>query len=206
VQNEAVNGLKRLLSGIGFIVAVGGLDCAHKKAPPTRAEAPAAAPRAAPDPAAGKTSFTFIADPSVSPPKVSDHQELVAPGALGKLVDPIYPESALAANAPPASVYLRIVIGEDGFVSDVKDSPLGSATPSSFAAEFRSASEIAVKRWRFTPGVIVQYEDGPDLDDDGHPDSTSMMRTDRIRVFYDVRFDFEIVGGEGRVLSSAHPR
>jgi len=62
VQNEAVNGLKRLLSGIGFIVAVGGLDCAHKKAPPTRAEAPAAAPRAAPDPAAGKTSFTFIGE------------------------------------------------------------------------------------------------------------------------------------------------
>jgi hypothetical protein len=151
----------------------------------------------------GKSSYTFVADPSVSPPKVSDHQELIAPDALGKLVDPIYPESALAARAAPASVTLRIVIGEDGFVSDIKDSPLGASTDSPFAAEFRAASEVAVKRWRFTPGTIAQYEDGADVDNDGQPDSQSLLRSDPIRVFYDVRFDFEIVEGKGRVHSSA---
>ena len=44
------------------------------------------------------------------------------------------------------------------------DSPLGTATPSPFASEFREASEIAVRRWRFTPGRIDQYEDGADSD------------------------------------------
>jgi len=153
----------------------------------------------------GKVGFEFIADPSVTPPKVTDHQEIVAPDAIGKLVGPVYPSAALAARADPASVVLRIVIGADGHVSDVQDSPLMRSTPSPFAADFRAAADMAVRRWRFTSGRIDQYEDGPDLDGDGAPDSTHLARSDNIRVFYDVRFDFEIVGGEGRVRSSATP-
>ena len=108
-------------------VAIGGLlACAHRQAPTPRNAIPPL-----PVPASnGRTSFTFVADPSVSPPKVSEHQELVAPYPLGKLVDPIYPENALAAGAAPATVFLRIVIGDDGFVSNVSDSPLGASSPS----------------------------------------------------------------------------
>jgi hypothetical protein len=144
-----------------------------------------------------------VADPSVSPPKVTDDQELVPPGPMSRLVPPIYPAAALAAKAAPASVGLRIVIGEEGFVVDVRDSPVAPSTPSPFAAEFRSAAEIAVKRWRFAPGRLDQYEDGQDVDADGVPDSRSLARSDPIRVFYDVRFDFEIVSGAGCVRSSA---
>jgi len=185
-----------------LLLAIGMAGCAHKtRAPqtPVPQEPPAV-------PSSGLTDFTFIADPSVAPPKVTDHQELIAPNPIGKLVSAIYPPEALAAGAAPASVGLRIVIGEDGFVADVHDSPLAPSSPSPFAVAFREAAEIAVKRWRFTPGEIVQYEDGQDVDDDGVPDSKSLARSDRIRVFYDVRFDFEIAAGEGRVRSSADPR
>ena len=130
----------------------------------------------------------------------------MAPNPIGRLVPAVYPAAALAAGAAPASVGLRIVIGDDGFVADVQDSPVAPSTASPFAAEFRAAAEIAVKRWRFTAGRIDQYEDGQDVDNDGKPDSKSLVRSDRIRVFYDVRFDFEIVAGEGRVRSSADPR
>lgn len=187
-----------------LVQALEGTACAHKRAPSRAEESPPATPAAASS--TGRSDFTFLADPSMSPPKVTEDQELVPPGPLGRLVPAIYPAAALAAGAAPARVGLRIVIGDDGFVADVQDSPIAHSTSSPFAAEFRKAAEIAVKRWRFTPGQIIQYEDGQDVDDDGAPDSRSLVRSDRIRVFYDVRFDFEIVAGEGRVRSSADPR
>ena len=198
--------MRRILASAAVLLTLGTMACAHKNAAPRAPEPSSPATAATPVPLGGRTAFTFMADPSVSPPKVSDHQELVAPDPIGRLVPAIYPAGALAADAAPASVGLRIVIGDDGFVADVRDSPLAPSTASPFAAEFRAAAETAVRRWRFTPGEIVQYEDGADVDGDGQPDSKSIERSDRIRVFYDVRFDFEIVAGEGRVHSSADPR
>ena len=176
---------------------VGSAGCAHSP--------PKIPPGAPPPPPEGQVAFQFIADPRMAPPKVTEHQELVAPNPIGRLVAPSYPSAPLAAHAAPASVALRIVIGAEGHVVDVQDSPLMTSTPSPFAADFRAAAETAVRRWRFTPGRVDQYEDGADLDGDGTPDSTHLARSDVIRVFYDVRFDFEIVGSEGRVRSSATP-
>jgi len=179
------------------IAAFGFLSCKH-----VRPRAPTEEP---PSAASGRVGFKFIADPKAAPPHLTDHQELVPPDAIGKLVTPEYPRAPLEAHAAPASVVLRIVIGPEGHVADVLDSPLMLSTPSPFAAEFRASAETAVRRWRFTPGRIDQYEDGQDVDGDGKPDSTHIVRSDTIRVFYDVRFDFEIVRGEGRVRSSATP-
>ena len=187
----------RILHFLASATTVGVVGCKHIPPTPQTAEPT--------DPARGHVAFTFFADPKVGPPKVSDHQELVAPDALGKLVAPAYPAAPPAAHADPATVALRIVIGEDGHVLDVLDSPLMQSTPSPFAADFRAAAETAVRRWRFTPGRIDQYEDGPDVNGDGVPDSTRLIRSDNVQIFYDVRFDFEIVGGQGRVKSSATP-
>ena len=184
----------RLLAAASII---GLLGCTHAPPRPPIPETPS--------PGRGQVGFEFIADPKTAPPKVADHQKLVAPSPIGKLVVPGYPPAPYAAHAAPASVVLRIVIGTDGHVLDVQDSPLMSSTPSPFAADFRAAAETAVRRWRFTSGRIDQYEDGPDLDGDGVPDSTYLARSDNVRVYYDVRFDFEIVGDEGRVHSSATP-
>ena len=154
----------------------------------------------------GQVAFEFVADPTVSPPRKTEHQEFVAPDPIGRLPLPLYPEAALAAGAGPTSVGLRIVIGSDGFVAEVQDSPLARSTPSPFAREFRAAAEVAVRRWRFSPGQIVQYEDGEDLDGDGRPDSRREVGRDPTRVFYDVRFDFRIIEGRGDVRSSASGR
>ena len=78
-----------------------------------------------------------------------------------------------------------------------------SSSPGPFAAAFRGSVERAVRRWRFTGGRIDQIEDGNDLDGDGQPDYTRVVASDPISVFYDVRFDFEIVAGEGKVRSTA---
>ena len=70
--------------------------------------------------------------------------------------------------------------------------------------EFRDATLRALRHWRFTPGWTGQVEE-KDLDGDGTPDYRRMTRLDFVPVFYDVRFDFAIVGGEGTVTTSAAP-
>ena len=50
----------------------------------------------------------------------------------------------------------------------------------------------AVRGWRFTPGAIQQTREG---------EASSRP----VRVYYDVRFDFEIVRGQGRVTIVGPP-
>ena len=54
-----------------------------------------------------------MADPSVSPPKLADRQELVAPRPAQPLAMPAYPAEALEANALPAIIVVRIVINPE---------------------------------------------------------------------------------------------
>ena len=98
---------------------------------------------------------------------------------------------------------VRIVIDTEGRVSSVADSQLAPSTAGVFAADFREAVETAVRRWRFLPGHIDQLENGDDVDDDGKADYVRIVQRDLVPVFYDVRFDFEIVDGRGRVNSTA---
>ena len=65
---------------IAAALIIGLLDCKH--APP---RVPSPEP---PSAGKGRVGFEFIADPTVSLPKVTDHQELVAPDALGASAQP----------------------------------------------------------------------------------------------------------------------
>ncbi len=158
------------------------------------------APR--PVPERGKVALQIIADPNAHPPKLADRQEFVAPHIMGEPLLPVYPPEALEGHAAPATVVLRITIDTHGRVSHIEDSPVLASTAGPFAEEFRWAAIRAMRRWRFTPGYFDQVEDGEDLDGDGKPDFTRSVQIDYVDVFYDLRFDFEIVRGEGRVHSS----
>jgi TonB family protein len=169
-----------------------------------RAAPPAARPvMPKTDAAHGAVGMRFIADPSGEPPKLTDHQEFVAAQMVGPPVLPVYPAQALAASAPPFLVAVRITIDKDGKVTKIEDSPVLASSTGPFAGEFRAAVDDAVRRWRFSGGYIDQVEDGKDLDGDGKPDYTTLVERDPVDVLYDVRFDFEIVRGEGKVRSSA---
>jgi hypothetical protein len=50
-----------------------------------------------------------------------------------------------------------------------------------------------------------RYQEGADVDGDGKSDSRMRAESIPVPVFYDVRFDFAIVGGEGTVTTSAAP-
>ncbi len=112
---------------------------------------------------------------------------------------PEYPLRALEGGAGASSVFVRIVIDEKGKVAEVLDSAKGTSTPGPYATEFRSAVEEAVRGWSFQPGVIWRFRDGNDLDGDGKPDYRVTEGREFVSVYYDLRFDFEIVDGKGVV-------
>lgn len=61
------------------------------------------------------------------------------------------------------------------------------------------AIDEAARRWQFSPGRIDTVENGQDLDGDGKPDYTALIRTRPATVHYDLRFDLRIVDGQGQV-------
>jgi hypothetical protein len=133
-----------------------------------------AMPLAAPPPAGpeGKAAYSFVFDPA---------------------------NPALAAGDGPHRELVRVIIDDHGHVAHVADSPLGSSDGGPHASDFRKAVEDAVHAWQFTPGVLRRVEPGHDLDGDGKPDYAVTTSYDLIPVYYDVKFTFEIVRGQGVV-------
>jgi TonB family protein len=165
---------------IVIILVLGG--CAHRP-PLTPATTP---PAPAQSQESGSVAYKFMVEPGGSVTGRSS-QELVSPRPTTELPLPNYPPNALAAHAGEAHVVVRILIDTTGRISNVTDSPVASSSPGPFAGEFRDAVLRALRHWRFTPGYFGKQDD--DLG----------VRPEIVPVRYDVRFDFEIVGGEGRV-------
>ncbi len=151
-----------------------------------------------PDSARGQASFTVIPDPGPAPELPKD-REFVRPRAIGQLATPIYPEAALAAKFGNISVTVRIIIGTEGVVTKIDDSPNGAPAAGPYAHEFRAAVDDTVHKWRFEPAALRQFEDGADLNGDGQPDFKRLVWSQDVPVYIDVRFDFEIVNGKGQV-------
>jgi len=165
---------------------------------------PTTVPEPVVDPGRGQVAYRFILDPTAAVPQLADRTDFVRPIPTSEFPLPRYPQTALDAKAGPAWVVVRILIGTDGRIADVRDSPVEASSPGPFAGEFRDAVLRALRHWRFTPGRIDQVAN-KDLDGDGQPDYREVTHYDLVPVFYDVRFDFEIVGGEGNVKTSASP-
>jgi hypothetical protein len=160
-------------------------------------------PRTVPPTRAGEVAYRFIQDPASLAARPAAGT-FVEPRPTSDLPLPQFPTAALESSAGPAHVVVRILIDTEGRIGDVRDSPVEASSPGPFAREFRDATLRALRHWRFEPGWIGQAE-GRDLDGDGTPDYRRMTRLEVVPVFYDVRFDFAIVGGEGTVTTSAAP-
>ncbi len=158
-------------------------------------------PAATTQPAArGLTSFKILTE-NTTGSRVDDskYQEVSPPRPIGELELPDYPEKALKTRFGSVVVAVRVSLDATGLVAEIKDSPAGVSTGGRFAAEFRSAVEEAVRQWKFQPAEYRQYEDGKDMNGDGRPDYMILISAKPVPVYFDVRFDFSIVRGEGRV-------
>jgi hypothetical protein len=111
---------------------------------------------------------------------------------------PEYPPEALLADGPPATVAVRILIDTDGRVAQIVDSPLAASTPGPFAPLFRAAVEAALAGWEFYAAHVDTLRE-KDTNGDGKPDDTELVQFTPIEVYYDLGFEFSIVGGQGSV-------
>jgi hypothetical protein len=94
------------------------------------------------------------------------------------------------------------VIDTFGNVSEVLDSPMERSDGGASTADYRRAVDDAVRTWRFQPGRFQHVTDGADKDADGKPDYKVMTSWEAVAVYYDIRFTFEIVDGEGVVKTT----
>ena len=148
----------------------------------------------------GLSSFKILTETSKgTKPDGSNYQEVVPPRPIGELKAPDYPAKALKARLGGASVTVRICLDAAGQVSEIKDGLIGASSGGRFTSDFRLAVEEAVRRWKFQPAEYREYEDGKDLNGDGKPDYMVVIARKQVPVYFDVRFDFSIVRGEGRV-------
>jgi hypothetical protein len=145
-------GVLGFLHGAGFAVVALAAGCRHAPVPATaRME--------------GRSAFEFVrppAAPESGAPKgeakpLPTADEFVAPRAIGKLAEPVYPAVALATRAGPVSLGLRLVVDTEGRVTDVSQSMLAFSTPTPWSAEFRAAAEDAVAQWRFRPAELRHF-------------------------------------------------
>lgn len=113
----------------------------------------------------GRGTFEFVRAPAspeaaaVKPAgqEATANEELIAPRALGKLAEPVYPAAALAAGAGPVTMGMRVVVDAEGKVGEVGPSVRAWSTPTPWAAEFRAAIEAAVAQWRFHPAEVRHF-------------------------------------------------
>jgi TonB family protein len=178
--------------------------CAHvpqrASAPPTPAPPAARVADASRD---GKVGYRFLFEPATRVEATEgDRTEFHNPAPLDKLALPAYPADALASGAT-GTVVVRIVIDDEGRVIAVGDSPKEASSAGPFAAALRDAVDRTVRGWPFSPGRVEVVEDGKDLDGDGKPDYSRIVKQEYVKVFYDVRFDFTIENGKGAVRSTA---
>ncbi|HXI04014.1 MAG TPA: hypothetical protein VNI57_12635 [Candidatus Saccharimonadales bacterium] len=159
---------------------------------------PVSAPEhAAPRPR-GVTGVTFVPDPEAARSEIPPGAEIIPP-AVVLWPMPLYPPEALDRGCGDGAVGLRIVVGVTGNVESISGSPLVRTTEGDCGARFRAASEDALRNWRFRPAEWRRMEQGDDVDGDGVPDFQRVIESRKIPVYLDLRIDFEVDGGEGRV-------
>lgn len=159
------------------------------------------APQIDPD-RGGQVRFNVIPPPlAPNAPRVGDDvtTHLANPRAIRELAMPVYPADALAAGVGDFTVVVRVTIGKDGKIADIRTSDRAPSSAGPFFSSFREAVECAVRQWEFAPGLITEEKPGKDLDGDGKVDYVIATRFEHVPVFYHLRFDFTIVNGVGNV-------
>jgi hypothetical protein len=147
----------------------------------------------------GDASFEYVPDPGAPGLSLERGEELWPPEPSFTPVPP-YPESALTAGCPNTSIVIRIVIGIDGKVFAVRDSPLQRSRGSACHEVFRSAAAAAAMTWKFSPGEKRKLRWSDDFDGDGVPDRRELLKVTPLAVSVDVKFNFFLTrSGEGRV-------
>ena len=146
----------------------------------------------------GVTTLAFVPDPSNSAARLPENVELRTPSPI-VTPTPIFPPSLLRSSCREGVVFLRLIIGADGAVREIQESPLGESTTGECGRHFREAVEAAVRVWLFQPAEWLRLAPGEDYDLDGKPDFMRVVERRDIAVYVDIRIEFTLVNGAPEV-------
>jgi hypothetical protein len=146
----------------------------------------------------GVTEVAFVPDPSVPPLRLPPDEEITRP-APTVIRAPIYPAGAMEAGCGDAVIGLRIIVDPNGAVAEVRDSPVVESTQGACGRRFREEAAATLRGWKFIPARWRRLEPGADVDGDSVPDYKKVIAEESIPSYLDVRIDFEVIEGEGRV-------
>lgn len=154
------------------------------------------------DPREGVVGVEVIPDPNAPRPQLSNDQQFVRPAPAADNALPSYPAELLPLGLEPQVVAVRFVVDEMGSVAEILPSPVALSSTGPHASVFEASVEQALRSWRFSPGSVVRLTSGSDIDGDGKPDYKILAERTVMKVFYDLRFTFEVRDGKGVVTSS----
>jgi len=146
----------------------------------------------------GVTEVAFIPDPTAPPLELPPDEEITQPAPM-MIQAPLYPADAMEAGCGDAVVGLRIIVDPNGDVAEVRDSPVVEGTRGTCGRRFKEESERAVRGWRFAPARWRKLAPGEDVDGDSLPDYQKVIASEEILTYLDIRIDFQVIDGEGRV-------
>jgi len=133
-------------------------------------------------PRRGDVAFQFLQDPRRVVPHLTEDQDFMAPVPLDTPL-PKYPTGDHARASGPVTLVVRIVVGEEGTVREVLESPLAGPSPRELEA-FWAAAEEAVRGWSFVPAAIRTLAPGEDLDQDSKPNYTVLVDSTRVPAYW----------------------
>jgi hypothetical protein len=144
----------------------------------------------------GHSSFEIL-EPTVGPPPPGLHPHLAqsesdVENIAGYFVEkdlakPVYPATALAANAGVRFVTVTVTFDENGNATDAFPGLGGFSVADQYADEFLAAVKAAVMLWKITPPHNVYYR----READGQ---RTYLRTEALGTSLDIKFTFEASG------------
>lgn len=148
-------------------------------------------------------TYQAVGDPSAASSKLVPQRDYLLPFPAAANAPPVYPESLLHLGLEEQEVVVRLVIGEQGWVTEIQPSPVPSKANPAYRALFETSIAGAVQGWRFVPAKLRTFADGADLDGDGRPDYVVLKDEKPVKSYIDVRFVFGVRAGKP-VVTAGH--
>jgi TonB family protein len=99
-------------------------------------------------PRTGSVAMQAVSADDSQPYEVATNETWFAPAPMGDHVAPVYPEELLAQKLPAATVRVRLIVDNNGVVTD---STALEAPPN--YPQFFAAVQVAVRQWTYSPLV-----------------------------------------------------
>ena len=176
-------------------------SCCAWRVPPAPPALPKSDAEAADDTDSGRGAVAarFLDNSRLSIDPAPPNVDIVSARPLEDLKLPGYPPRALAAGAAPSTVAVRLWVDRRGRVSRITPSPIAESSPGPFAPDFLAAVMAAVQEWEFASATRRRFEWYEVEKNEQSIPYKRVVAEEAITTFYDVGFEFRIVGGRGEV-------